>query len=296
MLTLLLVLAAVHAAPIAIIRSSDLVEYDAPIDAFVQSLDVPVDIFDIQGDRGRAYRIAAQLRKDPPALIFALGARAAWLVSHKLPYTPMVYAMVFDPGRYGITGQVTGVDMNVSADLVLAQLRLMLPEVERLGVIVSEDGEHQLQAALDAADRAGYELRIARITSKQRVRRGLAQIRGEVDAIWLLPDREVVTPVGFHVILTETLRARIPVLAYSESLVRAGALMCVAPDHTDIGRQAAQLAERILAGASPSSLPTVSPQDYRVVINQSTQHAMQLKLDPVLMDFVDEVIETSGRQ
>ncbi len=48
-----------------------------------------------------------------------------------------------------------------------------------------------LEDALREAERAGYKVKIARVPSHRHVRRGLAQLRGSVDAIWLLPDREV---------------------------------------------------------------------------------------------------------
>mgnify|MGYP005741111425 CR=1 FL=1 len=105
----------------------------------------------------------------------------------------------------------------------------------------------------------------------------------------------MLTPTGFQVILTDTLRSRIPLLAWSENLVTAGALMCVAPDSGEVGHQAAELGRRILAGESPGDIDPLAPEGFRVVLNRETQQALQLKIDPMLMDFVDEVIEPEKR-
>lgn len=279
-----------------VLQSDDLPIYDAPTQRFVAEMG-EVEIINLQGDRERALRVTARLAEDPPPVIFALGAKSAWIALRELPDIPLIYAMVFEPERYDITGNITGVRMEVPPEMPLAQLQLMLPEVKRLGILLSEDaGGDWLDEALREADRAGYKVKIARVPSRRHVRRGLAQLRGSVDAIWLLPDREVLTPTGFQVILTDTLRSRIPLLAWSENLVTAGALMCVAPDYSEVGRQAAVLANRIIAGTTPSDIVPLSPESFRVVLNRDTQQALQLKLDPMLMDFVDEVVSTPGKR
>ena len=279
---------------IVVLQSDDLPIYDAPTHRFVEELG-DVEVINLQGDRERALKVTARLRQDPPPLIFALGAKSAWIARTELPGIPLVYAMVFEPERYDIVGPVTGVRMEVPPDLPLAQLQIMLPEVKRIGLLLSEEAEGEwLDNALHEAERAGYKVKIARVASTRHVRRGLAQLRGSVDVIWLLPDREVLTPTGFQVILTDTLRSRIPLLAWSENLVTAGALMCVAPDYSDVGRQAAELAGRVIAGEDPGEIVPVVPEGFRVVLNRDTQQALQLKLDPMLMDFVDEVVSTPG--
>jgi putative ABC transport system substrate-binding protein len=279
-----------------VLQSDDLPIYDAPTQRFVAEMG-EVEIINLQGDRERALRVTARLAEDPPPVIFALGAKSAWIALRELPDIPLIYAMVYEPERYDITGNITGVRMEVPPEMPLAQLQLMLPEVKRLGILLSEDaGGDWLDEALREADRAGYKVKIARVPSRRNVRRGLAQLRGSVDAIWLLPDREVLTPTGFQVILTDTLRSRIPLLAWSENLVTAGALMCVAPDYSEVGRQAAVLANRIIAGTTPSDIVPLSPESFRVVLNRDTQQALQLKLDPMLMDFVDEVVSTPGKR
>jgi putative ABC transport system substrate-binding protein len=293
-LLLLTSICALAGEAVVILQSDDLPLYDAPIQRFAEAMG-EVEIINLQGDRERALRVTARLAEDPPPLIFALGAKSAWIALSELPDVPLVYAMVFEPERYDIDGDVTGVRMEVPPDLPLAQLQLMLPEVKRLGLLLSEDaGGPWLEDALREADRAGYKVKIARVPSRRHVRRGLAQLRGSVDAIWLLPDREVLTPTGFQVILTDTLRSRIPLLAWSENLVTAGALLCVAPDYSAVGLQAAGLAQRIIAGESPGDIEPLAPDGFRVVLNRDTLAALQLKLDPMLMDFVDEVVSTPG--
>ena len=281
-----------RAAGVVVLSSDDLPAYQAPIPAFEKALGRPVQIHHLDGDRKRAMKVADQLQGDRPTLIFALGAKAAWLASSELPGVPLVHAAVLDPARYGVEGAfVTGVGMELPPDLILSQFQLFAPEVRRLGIIVWQGNKNpQIDQAIEAARRAGYEVVARRVTRTRDVRRGFAHLRRQIDALWLLPDPVVVTPQNFRSLRDETLRARIPLLVYSEQLVRAGAFMCVAPDWDGVGRQAADLANRILAGTTADAIRPVAPDTPRVLVNADTVEALGLPMDEVMLDFVDEVV------
>jgi len=113
-----------------------------------------------------------------------------------------------------------------------------------------------------------------------------------VDAIWLLPDPLVISPSTFHFIRRQAVRARIPLLAYSETLVNAGALLCVAPDPSAIGVQAAETMRTLLEeDTTPGTLEAQAPDRARVVLNVDVQEAIDLSIDPMLMDFIDQTVQ-----
>ena len=91
---------------------------------------------------------------------------------------------------------------------------------------------------------------------------------------------------------SQTSRARIPLLAYSETLVDAGALLCVAPDSQSIGIEAARTMRRILdQDVTPGTIAPVAPTGARVVLNVDVQESIGLRIDPMLMDFVDQTVQ-----
>lgn len=284
---------------IAVLVSDTLTAYDAPLERFGTILGRPVTVYDLQGNRARADAVVHQLLADPPPLIYALGAKAAYVAVNDLPNIPMVYAMVMEPSRYGIGGtQVTGVAMDVPPDAVLSQFRLFAPEVERIGVLLAPNNKGaSTTAALEAGRRLGFEMKVVRVTNERDLRSAFVHLADDVDALWLLPDSVVVTPDSFRYLRTETLRRKLPMLAGTESLVRAGALMCVAPDREMIGQQAGELALRILNGGElPGVIEPVPPGSIRVVLNRDTLDAVGLRVDEVMLDFADEVVhEAAGR-
>lgn len=295
-LALILALAPASAQQVVALASEELPAYQQPIPAFEEALDLPVEVIQLDGDKKRALRVASRLSQERPDLIFALGAKAAWTAVNHVPGVPVVHVAVLDPDRYGIQGAfVTGVGMELPAELVISQFQLFAPQVQRLGLIVSQgNAGPDIEAAIEAARRAGYEVVVRRVRASNDVRKGFSRLRRQVDGLWLLPDPVVVTPDNFRTLRDEALRSRLPLLVYSEHLVRAGAFMTVAPDWEAVGRQAADLAGRILAGTTAAEVRPVQPDTPRVVLNGDTSDALGLDIDEVLLDFVDEVHRTSA--
>lgn len=288
----------VAASEVAIFQSDDLPAYQAPVTPFQDALDRSAHLYKLQGDKSRAEAIAAELKKDPPPLIFAIGAKAAWLARREFPDTPLVYAMIMEPERYGVSGdRVSGVGMTLPLDAVMAQLSVFVPGVHTLGVVVSPAyAKESLAPVKEAAAEAGYVLVVAEVDDTRALRSTLPRLARDVDAFLLVPDAELLTPTNFRAVRDVATRARRPVIAFSESLVRAGALLCVGPDSGEIGREAAALAREMLA-AEPGAQapPTRVPQTTRVVLNRDTLDALGLHLDPTLYDFVDLVVQQPGR-
>lgn len=279
---------------VVVLRSDDLPAYDAPIEAFSQAVGHPVEVIGLRGDRAVAHRVVTELSADPPPAVLALGSKAAWIAARQLPATvPVVWAMVRDPERYDLDGlNLTGVRMQIPPAMALAQFQLFAPEAKKLGILLSvSNSDPSVAEAIQAAREAGYTVIARRVTSSRDVRRQLATLAREMDAIWLLPDPLVITPDHFHLVRALANRARVPILAYSETLVEAGAFMCVAPDRAAIGRLAADQVRAVLEpGATPATLEPLVPTQARVVLNRDTQQTVGLDVDPALLDFVDEIV------
>ena len=285
------------AADVALLRSDDFEAYSQTAEAVVADLGVPVAVFDLEGDRERATEVISRLQRDPPKVIIALGKKAAYAANQRFSEVPILYAQVENPERYGLTGfNVTGVSQEVSMDEVLSYLRLFAPEVERIGMLIWQKNQNQqVSEAIEAGKSAGYTVRALRVGNERDVPGAFMRLRRDIDAFWLVPDHLVVTPENFRFLRDETQRLEMPLIAYTDALVRAGALMGVGPDREAIGRQLASMAKSILDGTPVEDLPVQMPESVRVVLNRDTQNAIGLDIDPAMLGFVDEVLQVEGR-
>jgi putative ABC transport system substrate-binding protein len=73
--------------------------------------------------------------------------------------------------------------------------------------------------------------------------------------------------------------------------VRSGALLALSCDNADIGRQAGELAVKILNGARPTDLPITVPEKIRLAINLKTAKRIGLNIPSQIVDKADEVFK-----
>ena len=83
----------------------------------------------------------------------------------------------------------------------------------------------------------------------------------------------------------------LPALYVSKEYIDAGGLIAYGPSYPDLYRRAAIYVDKILRGASPSSLPVEQPTKFELIINVKAARAIGLQVPMALMVRADEVIE-----
>jgi len=286
----LFVAPAAFASRVVVVQSDDLDPYTEPAGFFVDAIGEPVTLLNLHGRKSEQQAIAKRLLVEDPDVVFALGAKAAWTARQALPTTPIVYASVLDPARYGIDDEAaTGISATVPPALYLSQLVGFFPDVKKIGVL---QGPLATEDRVEEMDRAasflGLELVVREADSPRGARKAFNQMAPDVDALWLQPDREMLTADLFRVLTEESRRQRLPLLVETDNMVRAGALFAVVPDPEALGLQAVAIVQRILAG---EDVEGEAPADALVVLNVGTAKSAQIPFDPLLLDFVDVVVE-----
>ena len=124
------------------------------------------------------------------------------------------------------------------------------------------------------------------------LRRGLNVIIGEVgtgktmlvrsllahnDVLLSLPAPEVYNKKSLKGILLSSYRQQKPVVSYSPSHVRSGALASIYTSPDDIGRQIARLANQILQ-ARPPAQRQFHASDFNIMVNQQVARALGIVL------------------
>lgn len=292
MWALLFAVAGLAAPRVLVVQSDDLEPYTEPVSAFLDALGEPATVVNLHGRRSDAEALVARARRDPPDVVFALGAKAAYTVRQGLPDTPIVYTAVMQPERYGIVGDdIAGIEMTVRPVHYLAQIKTFLPQVKKVGYL---RGPTMRDADVDglrwAATEAGLQLVVMPVSSPRQVRRAFDELAADVDALWLHPDRDFLTAESFRTLTAETRRRRMPLLVETDNMVRAGGLFAVMPDPDGIGTQAARLVKQLLEGAPPEEREQY-PDQVMVAVNARTLELAEVPFDRLLLDFVDLVVE-----
>ncbi|MEW6220409.1 MAG: hypothetical protein AB1634_12870, partial [Thermodesulfobacteriota bacterium] len=129
---------------VAVLASGPERAYRAPVERFTDGLaGRPVAVFDLEGDVRTAPEVMERLLASRPALILALGAKAATVAktwTSTRPGMPVVFAMVLDWQRYNLLADqsnICGIATEAAMGTQLANILLFKPEARRAGLVVS---------------------------------------------------------------------------------------------------------------------------------------------------------------
>ncbi len=86
-------------------------------------------------------------------------------------------------------------------------------------------------------------------------------------------------------------KARLPAISFGRKFADVGGLYSYGADTAEIQRLVAGMADKVLKGAKPASLPMQQSTRMELVVNQKTARALGLVLPPMFLARADEVIE-----
>lgn len=176
------------------------------------------------------------------------------------------------------TTALPGVMLEHDAAVQFAQLRRVLPAARRVGLVFqAPEGRARLEAAAQAARRAGLELQPLPVESAADVQPTVERAAPALDALMVQADAQVLSPQAARALLTASMRQRVPLVGPAGSWARAGALYALEWDYEDLGTQCAEVAVRLL-GARGATGPTLSPRRSALVINRRAAQVLKVPL------------------
>ncbi len=281
------------ATDIIILKSSDIAAYNQAINGFKATISPGINLseYDLQGDLEKGRKLARKIRASDPALVFAVGLKAAKAAQLEIVDIPVVYSMVLDPTKYGLNApNMTGVLLEVPVERQLVMIRNLLPQLKHIGTLYDPAKTSTL---IDEARRllkvSGTELVPMQITSERDVPGSLRTLLPSVDALWLVPDSTVLTDESLRFILNTALEGRVPVIGFSREFARSGALLCLSVNYADIGRQAGQLTRKLLDGQLSLPVKPWHPDRIETSLNLKTAKFLGIDIPRELEQKADEL-------
>lgn len=251
----------------------------------------------------QAYTSVVQRQSSPPAvvqattlpadtdLIIAVGIKSAQIASNSK--FPVLSVLVSKAGFENLLGKLPGYRAkdNFSAILLdqppkrqVAMVVAALPEAKNIGLLSSAhtpDAEN-LRKSFEAK---GLKLNEQQLTSSESLYRDLGLVLEESDVLLAIPDAEVYNALTMRNILLATYHRRVPVVGFSASYVKAGALCAVFTTPSQIAKQAADMTKQFI-GANQSKLPAAQyPAEFDIAVNQQVARSLgvQIREDAVLI-------------
>ena len=290
-LILLWIPGAALAEDVLVLKSGDLELYNRAVEGVTSSYRVEhgervtvIALDELMGDEPTRIAPAA------PDVVISVGAAATrYAVAHYREH-PVVYCMVVEPEKLELTPYSIGISMFVPVSDLLATLRLVSPNIRHIGVLHAPGHREVVTEAIDRM--SGFEARLipVEVGDARQLPRLARRLVMQSDALWIVPGT-LTSLDAMQFLLKLSFEHRVPLVADSPAMVRAGALLAVMPDPVDLGRQAARLAGYLLSGEGLPPDRLFYPDIADLAINLRTARTLGIEVPPLLITFASVVIE-----
>jgi len=263
-------------------------------------------VHNAKNDRSKLMSFVSKLSKQDVKLMVAAGGLEAdtmkKIVSGKgIPVVVLYINAITERGlvesRRNPGWEVTGVD-NLNAELSGKRIELLkelVPGIRKILILYyakiapSRIGAEQAQ---QIASKYGLEIDALAVNSREEVERVMTNLQiGDVDAMLTVPTAPIDNALK-DIILPNLERLHIPLMTHSRSLAEIGALASYGANFYDMGVQSARLADKILQGIKPSSIPFETPKQFVYTVNQDVVNSLDLKLNDISLSQINEYVKT----
>lgn len=199
-----------------------------------------------------------KIEKLRPSVIIAVGTRALRIAAGT-ERIPLVYLITPRPDKIiGKRGNTAGVPMVVPPRASLQKLHTHFPQIKKLTVLYHPGYSSAfMEKARQAADLYRYTLQEIKVESLQDVPRILSSLGPEAEALWMIPDPNVVSSETTPAFLDCSFRNNIVLISFAKKYLEMGAALAIVPDSYRMGRHAGRMAlnfldKRGVPGSKPS--------------------------------------------
>ena len=254
------------------------------------------------GNGDRLARLADELVRLPVDLILTGSSPGALAAKKATSTIPIVMITTSDPVADGIVTSLARPGGNVTGMTALSQalntkrlelIKEAVPGITRVGVLVSPTSPYTVAflkerdgaaralgldlRMLEAADAAGLDKAVAAARTDR-----IGAVLVQTNALYITQRRRIVELMA---------RARLPAMYGERDFVEAGGLMFYGASFSDMYRDVAAYADKILKGAKPADLPVEQPTKVELVVNVKAARALGITIPPTVLVRADHVVE-----
>lgn len=275
---------------VAILVSSDQLPFKEALAGICEVLDTDgvagnYDIYRLHEHPDKAAQIVRKIEKTPVRLIITIGSLASEKILEKISDLPVVCCLVLRSDYLRKSTNATGVFLEFPLQVQFKWMRVFLPEARNIGVLYNP-GENmkRVEAAEVVAQEMGLTLHAQAVRTPSELPIALSHLSREVDVLWGLADRIVLTPETAESVLLFSFRNRIPFVGLSQTWTKAGALYSLDWDYEDLGKQCGTMALLVWKGKPVHDMAPVSPRKVRWSLNLKTAQYMKVNIPRDLVD------------
>jgi ABC-type uncharacterized transport system substrate-binding protein len=274
-----------HAAQVVVILGND----SAPYQEIYQVIRAHLDGSGHEVSRAYAGSLSAATLNEK-RLAVVVGVQAADALAAQPNRVPVLAVLVpqtwfakigrarlSDAGRHSVSAIYLDQPFARQAQLI----RLAFPEARRVGVLLGSEQKDLLRDLQEAMRAQRLELVHATLGDDANLIAPLEQVLAETELLLALPDTQILNRNTAQSLFLTSYRYRDPVLGYSRSLTRAGALLSLHSSPAQIGRQAAEWVGQALSAPTVHWPAPAYPAYFSLSANEQVARSLGFALPPL---------------
>lgn len=168
--------------------------------------------------------------------------------------------------------------------------RRLLSEAQVIGTALGPNTSALRDELVEAAAQTDFALRLTAIDMDSNPSRELQPVFGEADAFVVIPDSAQINRASSRWILNLGYRERTPIIGFSQTYTRSGALASLYTSPQDVGRHAGEAIIAWLCCADPQIWQPESSRYFSIDTNAFVADALDIKL-PSISELQHAVLE-----
>lgn len=218
-------------------------------------------------------------------LIVTIGLGAAQAIASRHPIQPTLCLLIqkqsFDElaRRDALSGRrMSAIFLEQPVARQLDLVALALPGKTQIGAVFGPASAALAPAIEESARQRGLEVKRADVDDARDLYAAMQKVMSQSDVLLALPDPVALNASNARDFLMTSYRARVPVVAFSQAFVDAGAVVAVYSTPRQQAREGAEIAASMLTGNATLPLPDY-PRYFTVGVNFFAARALGLKID-----------------
>ncbi|WP_312641772.1 ABC transporter substrate-binding protein [Hydrogenoanaerobacterium sp.] len=261
---------------------------------------VEIDYQNAQGDQSTLNSITQKFVTDKSDLIVAIATPSAQSAAAATKDIPVLFSAVTDPLAANLmtdlskpNGNATGTSDAIPVDQIFELSKKLTPNVKKYGFLYCTSEVSAISVINEAkkyCDENGIAYTEASITNTSELQQAAQSLVGQCDAFYTTIDNVVAS--AMPVLADVALQAKMPVYVGADSMVMDGGFATVGIEYTNLGKQTAAMADKILSGTPISEIPVETLNNFGTIINEDTAAELGITI-PEDIKATAQIVKTS---
>ena len=265
----------------------------------IEGKDYILKVRDAQGDMPTLTAMLDAAVSERVDMVYTITTPALQSAMQKIKTTPIIFTLALDPLLVGDRGthenhlsNVAGIYDRSPFEGMMKLVAEVLPRAKTIGTLYapSEQNSVNFKEELErVAHNAGYKVIAVPSNSPAEVSDAALALTGRgIDVICQINDN--LHGAAFPTIIGTAKRAHIPVFGFSSDQTKSGAVLTLANDHEDGGRESALIAARVIRGESPARIPYQGISKTKLGLNLNEARALNITIATDLQSKADNIV------